>query len=146
MALIIERPRRKTQAVNLTPLIDVVFLLIVFFMLSTTFVVSESLELGLPDPGKKASSPPADVMVFRVISDGAIAYEDSRLSRSAFAEKLRHVIAEDAEQNLLIQSSPGVNVQQLVTILDIVYMKGGRNVQIDHAPGASVGDDVRFAE
>jgi biopolymer transport protein ExbD len=146
MAILIERPRRRAQAVNLTPLIDVVFLLIVFFMLSTTFVVSESLELGLPSDRNGAPPSDPDIAVFRVISDGAIVYDDQRLELREFTGKVRALISLKPEQNVLVLSSPDVTVQQLVTVLDILYMQGATNVQIDHAPGSSVGGDVRFAQ
>ncbi|MAR57132.1 MAG: biopolymer transporter ExbD [Rickettsiales bacterium] len=146
MAVLIERERRRTQAVNLTPLIDVVFLLIVFFMLSTTFTVSESLELGLPSDQKGAASADLNVEVFRVISDGAIVRNNERLDLQTFEQYIHAQLEESPDKNLLILSSPDVSVQQLVTVLDIVYQQGGRNVQIDHAPGSAIGGDVKFTE
>ena len=45
------RPRREAVEVNVTPLIEVVFLLLSFFMVSTTFETRQALELGLGDRG-----------------------------------------------------------------------------------------------
>src|SRR5262245_56968075 len=47
--------RRKPLSPNLTPLIDVLFILIIFFMLTTSFMRIESLELILPSVGGKAA-------------------------------------------------------------------------------------------
>ena len=150
MALIIERSTRCFQGVNLTPLIDVVFLLIVFFMLSTSFVVSESMELGLPraDDRKNAEETNAladDVMQFRVISDGAIVLDEQRLELDAFQARIAERLAATPSQAFMVFSSPNVTVQQLVSVLDILYMQGALHVQIDHAPGSLIGDDVRLA-
>ena len=50
-----ERTSRRKLNLPLTPLIDVVFILIIFFMLTTSFMRIESLELLLPSAGKVKS-------------------------------------------------------------------------------------------
>lgn len=67
------RFRRQTNAsvdVNLTPLLDVVFLLLIFFMVSTTFTKETHLTLELPEAvGEKNTAPPSTVEVV-ISSDG----------------------------------------------------------------------------
>lgn len=126
----IVRGRRTKRTVNLTPLIDVVFLLIVFFMLSTSFVMSESLELTLPGDGK-AKAVTSDVMRLYVLPDGAAQVEAARYDMDALDSMLTKRLAANPDQKILILSSKGVDVQQLVTVMDLVYLNGGRNVQMD---------------
>lgn len=59
------RQRRDDDNINLTPLIDVVFLLLIFFMVSTTFTKETHLEIDLPEAEGEAadSQPPLDVVV-----------------------------------------------------------------------------------
>ena len=52
------RPRREEEVdVNLTPLIDVVFLLLIFFMVSTTFIRESEMELTWPEASAEARDP-----------------------------------------------------------------------------------------
>lgn len=55
------RPHREPVEVNLTPLIDVVFLLLIFFMVSTTFETRQTLELSLPASESGAPLEPSPV-------------------------------------------------------------------------------------
>ncbi len=58
------RQRKNDQGVNLTPLIDVVFLLLIFFMVSTTFTKESHLVLDLPEAhGKIEETPPQQIEV-----------------------------------------------------------------------------------
>lgn len=125
-----ERRQRRARAVNLTPLIDVVFLLIVFFMLSTSFVMSESLELSLPS-GKAASVDSKEVMQMLVRQDGTILHDNQGYTLEELDVLLMSMLGSNPDQKILLLSGRDVNVQQLVSVMDLVYLNGGRNVQID---------------
>lgn len=126
----IPRESRRSQVVNLTPLIDVVFLLIVFFMLSTSFVVSESMELSIPEDSARAVQA-SEVWVLRVDGQGRINDGDDTLSLKRFDAKLRKRLSADKEQKMLLLAGAETSVQQLVSVLDKIYLAGGRQVQID---------------
>lgn len=126
----IVRTRRPNRSVNLTPLIDVVFLLIVFFMLSTSFVMSESMELSLPGDKKVAKVLP-DVMRLYVLPHGKAQIDRKQYSMDELDGVLVERLAANPDQKILILSSKEVVVQELVTVMDLVYLNGGRNVQID---------------
>ena len=52
-------PETEEVSINLTPLIDIVFLLLIFFMVSTTFQRETELEIALPEASAETSSEPA---------------------------------------------------------------------------------------
>lgn len=126
----IPREPRRSQVVNLTPLIDVVFLLIVFFMLSTSFTVSESMELAIPAQDGKAIASD-EVWVLRVLADDRIDDNGKSLALTDFNRELWAKLSADKQQKILVLAAKGVTVQQLVTVLDKIYLAGGRQVQID---------------
>ena len=51
----LSRPRPSARRISLTPLIDVVFLLLIFFMVSTTFTKESHLEIDLPQASEEAT-------------------------------------------------------------------------------------------
>ncbi len=129
-----ERRRRHVHELNLTALIDIVFHLMVFVMLTTSFVVSESLELSLPS-GKGAQAATPHVMRLQLISDGTVMSDGRILTLERMNEQLAKRIAEEPKTKIAVFTTPGVSVQQLVTVLDTVYLAGGRDVQVDKAEG-----------
>lgn len=124
-----ERSRRPSHELNLIPLIDIVFHLLVFVMLTTTFVVSESMELSLP--ASRASAPVPGVTRIQINRDGALYVNQTLTDRNGLNGYLVELLARDPESKIAIFTTPGVSVQQLVTVMDDVYLTGGRNVQVD---------------
>lgn len=125
-----ERKRRPFQEINLTALIDIVFHLLVFVMLTTTFVVSESMELSLPSSkGKRGST--LDIMHIQVMQDGNLLVNNEATTSDGLSSILASKLGDDPEAKIAIFTTPGVSVQQLVAVMDTVYLTGGRNVQVD---------------
>ena len=129
-----ERTKRRVQEVNLPALIDIVFHLMVFVMLTTTFVVSESMELSLPsDKGKTSAASSGQVMRILIQPDGVLQLDAQAMSEDALNATLAQRLAATPDAKIAIFTTPGVNVQQLVKVMDIVYLTGGHNVQVDKA-------------
>lgn len=127
-----ERRRRLVQEINLTALIDIVFHLMVFVMLTTTFVVSESMELSLPSAHANIDADDdGKVMRIQVISDGSVLVENQMMTINQLNGVLAERLADDPESRIAIFTAAGVSVQQLVNVMDTVYLTGGRNVQVD---------------
>lgn len=125
-----ERARRHHHEINLTPLIDIVFHLMVFVMLTTTFVVSESMELTLPS-GKSKSGAHAQVMRIILAPDGGLSVDNTAMNADQLNAALASRLANHPNTKIAIFTTPGVNVQQLVSVMDTVYLTGGHDVQVD---------------
>lgn len=128
-----ERKRRHVKELNLIALIDIVFHLMVFVMLTTSFVVSESLELSLPSGKTNTSSFTAHMGMLRLKlnSDDTVTNDGRILSLTQMGEMLTRRMGKEPDIRIAVISAPGVSVQQLVTVLDAVYRAGGRNIQVD---------------
>lgn len=129
-----ERTKRRVHEVNLTPLIDIVFHLMVFVMLTTSFVVVESMELSLPSFGKaSASAGGGPLLRVQIEPDGQVIAEGARVPMAELNQVLAAKLGDAPETKIVVFTAPGVKVQQLVNVLDIVYLTGGRDVQVDKA-------------
>lgn len=125
-----ERTRKPFEEVNLTALIDIVFHLMVFVMLTTTFVVSESMELSLPS-GKSQAESTVRAMRILLVSDGSMVVDGEHLEGDALNTALVNRLGNDPDTKIAIFTTPSVTVQQLVNVMDMVYLAGGHNVQVD---------------
>lgn len=119
--------RRTFDNLNLTPLIDVLFILIIFFMLTTSFMRIESLELVLPSAGGKAASS-KDVVHLFIYPDGDMALGKRKVDPEALDESLARMFEKDAYTKVMLLTADGVTMQQLVGIMDRVYLAGGKSL------------------
>jgi biopolymer transport protein ExbD len=118
--------------INMTPLIDVVFLLLIFFMVSTTFDTTSQLKINLPEASQQETpSPPQKLNLLidakgnffinsRELTNNKSATLKAALERTMAGRKLAIVIQSDAD-------SP---VQSLVTAMDVVAQLGLPQVSI----------------
>jgi biopolymer transport protein ExbD len=129
-----ERRSRNVQEINLTALIDIVFHLMVFVMLTTSFVVAESMELSLPSAHQapmNAAESPESVIRILIGQNGALSIGNQPTTMDGLNTLLVSRLAQNPDEKIAIFTTPGVSVQQLVSVMDTVYLTGGRNVQVD---------------
>ena len=129
------RRTRYASSVNLTPLIDVVFLLIVFFMLSTSFIISESMELALPSEKAVAEPSKGKVMRIYIANDGGLKLDEQQISFRALEQYLIDLLGVNPDKKILVLADDEVSVQQLVRVMDMVYLSGGRNMAVADGVG-----------
>lgn len=111
----------------LTPLIDVMFILIVFFMLTTSFMRVESLELNLPSVSPKPAEK-TDVMHLFIQADGNMLLGKRRLDQAELTESLARMFKKDPDTRVMLLTAEGVTMQQLVNVMDNLYLAGGRSL------------------
>ena len=133
-----KRPRRQgrgSAVVELTPLIDVVFLLLIFFVVSTTFVRESALEIDLPDVDPAAASnEPGDIEV-RVSADGDYAVNDRVLTNaapSALIKALREAFPGEtrSKPRVVVAADAGARHEAVVQVLDAARQLGLTNLSI----------------
>ncbi len=118
---------REEPEINLTSLIDVVFLLLIFFMISTTFDRQALLRLTLPEATtSEADAIPAFIEV-TVTDDGRIFIDDELLTENTQAA-IRAVLAERRGQNadipLVVRADENAAHGLVVTVLDSAAAEG----------------------
>ncbi|KEA63706.1 Biopolymer transport protein ExbD/TolR [Marinobacterium lacunae] len=117
---------RKPARISLTPLIDVVFILLLFFMLSSSFTQWRQLDLPIPTA---ATSQAKEVSVVRLLdNEGSISIEGEHLVLTQQA-RLAAVVA--AHPGVFgIDVAEGVNTQSLVRLVDALKLAGAENVSL----------------
>ncbi len=122
------RPRTK-QELNVAPLIDVVFLLLIFFMLASTFLKPEAIDLMLE--GSSTGGNAAEEMLnIEVVVDGTIRLNGLRLSMPQLETELASRIQGDQTRPVTIKAAAEVPVQTLVSIMDRVRAAGTNNLRL----------------
>ena len=88
-----QRKQREELSVNLTPLIDIVFLLLIFFMVSTTFTKENHLSINLPEASAEATEQPEQAIDILITATGGYSVNGQALINSEL-DTLKKAITE----------------------------------------------------
>lgn len=124
------RPRRRAR-ISLTPLIDVVFILLVFFMLASSFLDARALKVEAPAAALGGTSLEGALLV-ELRPDG-LRFAGERLTATQLDARLAEHAARNPGQRVLVAPAPGVSLQDAVSLLDRVAAVGLADVAF--APG-----------
>ncbi len=126
------RIRRKKQAVDsidVSPLIDMVFILLIFFMVTTTFVKDMKLDINRPSA---ASASKASGKVIRVYIDntGEVYVDNQPVKIWAIQSKLRELLRSSTEKSVLVVTDDQIPVEKLIDVVDECRMSGAKDVAV----------------
>jgi len=129
----LRRPTQDPLELNLTPMIDCLLFLIIFFMLSTTFAKTGKLQIQLPQADVGASKPVTKALEVAIDSRGHYAINGQPLA-STKAEDIRQAIESAAgnqrDQPFVISADGQAPHQAVVTVMDIAGQLGFRSLGI----------------
>ncbi len=126
--------QRKRSLISLTPLIDVVFILLLFFMLASSFIDLSSIMLNAPAQGTGTPSAEGALLV-EVRVDG-VRFAGRYISLDDLAERVRGQLAQHPERRILVQPGVGVNLQATVRVLDRLSSVGATRMSLMQSPGS----------
>lgn len=123
-----DAPGPRRRLVSLTPLIDVVFILLVFFMLASSLITWQAVEMGAP-ASATAGTPVVGSWLVRVRTEG-LSLNAEEIAAGALAGQVAARIGENPEQRILVQAAPGVSLQRLVDVLDLLRDAGATHLTL----------------
>ncbi|MFC3283631.1 ExbD/TolR family protein [Litchfieldella rifensis] len=123
------RRRRDPVEVNLTPLIDVVFLLLIFFMVSTTFETRQALQLELPE-SVAGSALEASPVTLVVDAEGEYRLGGTQVSAEELASALATRVEVAREHGLIVEADGRARHAVVVRALDQAAALGITRVRI----------------
>jgi len=122
----------KDAAIDLTPMIDVVFQLVVFFMLATQFAEQEKeMDVDLPssEAGQLAEKLP-DELIINVLKDGKVIVDGNELDDTALRTTLTRVAERDVKIPINIRGDKDVRHECIVSVMSACGVVGLTNLQI----------------
>ena len=134
--------RREELELNITPLIDIVFLLLIFFMVSTTFQKESELRIQLPEATRDAQPDPVEPLEIVISAEGQYAVGGRKLSDNTLAtvvDALQRAAGDDRDQPLVVRADARTPHQAVVRAMDAASRLGLRNLSIATArePGGN---------
>ena len=124
------RPKKQqVDNVDVSPLIDMVFILLIFFMVTTTFVKDMKLDLERPSA---ASASKSDTKVVRVYIDNTsqVYIDNQPVQLWAIQSKLRDMLRTSTDKSVLVISDDTIPVETLIDVVDECRMSGAKDVAV----------------
>ncbi|WP_026381591.1 ExbD/TolR family protein [Afifella pfennigii] len=114
----IDRHRPRRRAISMTPLIDVVFLLLLFFMLASTFARFGAVDVSLAHEGSgPAATGERRNVLLSVAEDAGYAIDGIAVEKDRLAEALK-AGREDGSWRIVVRASPRAVAQDVVEAID----------------------------
>jgi biopolymer transport protein ExbD len=126
----IERSRRTPKQINLTPLIDVVFMLMIFFILTTNYVDIEALKLAVVEDDVTGIAKIINSHELVLLRNGATFINGGLVYYGDLEDKLEVMFKRSPTTPISVKCDEAVNVQMLVEVLDMVKRTGGQDVSV----------------
>jgi biopolymer transport protein ExbD len=116
------RSRRKA-ALNLTSLIDVLFILIIFFAVSSTFLEQPGIELKLPEAESSEAHVAQKVIVY-VDHQENIFLNDKPVNLEELADAVESLVSTQTEKSVVLRADGEAKHGTIITIMDLLLKKG----------------------
>lgn len=127
-----EKERERPQ-LSIAPLIDVVFLLLVFFMLAGSFIRQTALDLAMgaaPLAATDSARAAAETLVIDIGAGGGIALNGLAVGRERLAAELVGRSGGRLDSKITIRAMAAVPVQDLVAVMDAIALAGFSNIRL----------------
>ena len=124
--------RRQSGAVaeiNMTPLIDMVFILLIFFIVTTSFVKETGVEVNRPSAKTAVKKELANIMI-AITANGEIKMESRTIDRRAVRANVERMHAENPEGSVIILADKEAKTGLLIEVMDQSRLAGVANVSI----------------
>ena len=123
-------PEEEESSIDLTPMLDVVFIMLIFFIVTASFIKEAGLDVNRPD-APVTESKPEDANILVAITPNDEIWIDRRLiDPRALRANIERLHAENPKGSVVIMADPQSTNKMLVTVMDSARMAGVYNISI----------------
>jgi len=126
----IQRQRRPSIRMELSPLIDCIFQLLIFFMLSSTFL-TPAIQLTLPSATAGTSQNELEIII-TLSEEGDVYLNNTKTSLISLKSELQRMLAESSHKSVTIRGDQNMPYSAFLDALDIAKRSGAIHVNVAH--------------
>ena len=113
---------------DLTPMLDVVFIMLIFFIVVASFLKEAGIEVNRPEANNNPPDPTATSISVTITGDDQIWMENRRIDIRAARANIARLLASDPEQSFSVKTEPGASAGVLLEVADAAREAGVKQV------------------
>lgn len=117
------RRRAPIVGINVTPMVDVVLVLLVIMMVSATYIVAQSLKVDLPNTPSSSDAVPLEAQI-TVKKDGSVLYGEKPVTETELTANLREAFRKDPEMSVVITGDRAAAHGDIVRVVGLAKVEG----------------------
>ena len=125
-----QKEEKELISINITPLIDIVFLLLVFFMLATSFIQKSTIEVNLSSEKTIEVGNKKNNVVLILNKKGLIYLNNKLINVSNIRNEISNIVKKNPKYNILIKSHKKIPVQKVIRLIEEVRLAGTDNIKL----------------
>ena len=125
-----QKEEKELISINITPLIDIVFLLLVFFMLATSFIQKSAIEINLTSGETVKIENKQNTIVLILNKKGLIYLNNKVINISNIKNEIRNIVKKNPKYSILIKSHKKIPVQKVIRLIEEVRLAGTDNIKL----------------
>jgi len=124
-----QEEKKELISINITPLIDIVFLLLIFFMLATSFIQKSTMEVNLSS-GTSQSIEKKNVITIILKKDGNISLNTKLIDLLNIKKEITKKLEQNSNYIFLIKCHKKVEVQKIIRLIEEIRLAGTNKIQL----------------
>ena len=125
-----QKEEKELISINITPLIDIVFLLLVFFMLATSFIQKSTIEVNLSSGETVKIENQKNTVVLILNKKGQVYLNKKLINISNIRNEINNIIEKNPKHKILIKSHKKIAVQKVIRLIEEVRLAGTDNIKL----------------
>jgi biopolymer transport protein ExbD len=123
------RGRRQSLELNMAPLIDMVFILLIFFLVTTSFVKETGIDINRPTASTAVSKEKGSILV-GIAKDGRVYMDKREIDIRAVRANVERALAENPESQVVVVADKESHTGVVIMAMDGCRLAGAKNVSL----------------
>jgi biopolymer transport protein ExbD len=124
------KKNREESEINITPMLDIVFIMLIFFIVTTSFVKEISIDVNRPTKSPIKEQKKSEVISVRISGEGQIFVQDRLITLDAVRANIESNLALKPQATVVVVSDREADAGFLVKVIDQSRLAGARNVSL----------------
>jgi biopolymer transport protein ExbD len=125
-------PSQESEEINLSPLIDMVFILLIFFIVTTVFVEETGIDVNKPEAASAVDLEKQSILI-ALTPKGEVVYGGRDIGVNGVRSLVQRLTRDDPDMPVILQADKAVTTERLVRIIDESKLGGAQVVNISTA-------------
>ena len=122
--------KRDESEINITPMLDIVFIMLIFFIVTTSFVKEISLDVNRPSKTPIKEEKRSEVISIRISKEGQVFVQERMVDEAAIRVNIEANLALKPKASVVVVSDREADAGLLVKVIDQSRLAGAKNVSL----------------